>query len=228
MLVLTIITACVNLRNAERKGSELARRFIGDNYLFIICAVIPVIFFAVTKSYLTWYTYTSQIAMCVLTCRLIDFYVNEISAGKVGTKVGLTVVLVALSLFFIVPIITRDINLVGTGGHPVDQFTEELLEFREKYGDSYSGVNAYLISNFRIDENNAEHWEAEYVAPAEMYLDLIPVDGNIDNFLSDPNALLILDKDLWDEYSGVLTGHVILNDSSYLVLSSDLNPKNQP
>ena len=120
------------------------------------------------------------------------------------------------------PTITLNINLTGTGGHPVDQFTEDLIQCQEKYGDNYSGVNAYYIADFSIDNTDAAHWEPEYVAPAEMYLDLIPVDGTIDNFLNDPNSILILDKDLWDEYSAILIGHVIIHDDSYLIFSSDM------
>ena len=81
---------------------------------------------------------------------------------------------------------------------------------------------AYLIPAYRTSGEESDHWDPEYVAPAEMYADLVPVDGTVDNFLSDPESILILDKDLWDEYSSVLTGHVILYDNSYLIFSNEM------
>ena len=127
-----------------------------------------------------------------------------------------------ISLFYIVPAIKIDINLAGTGGNPVDQFTADLIEFKEKYGDEYNGTRAYLISNFNINTLVTDHWEPQYVAPAEMYVDLVPIDGTVDSFLNDKDSIIIVDKELWDEYSSVLTGHVILYDNSYLIFSNEM------
>ena len=63
IFIVTLITICILLRKENRNSTELFKQFAVDNYLFILWAVVPVIFFAVTKSYLSWYTYTSQIAM---------------------------------------------------------------------------------------------------------------------------------------------------------------------
>ena len=67
-----------------------------------------------------------------------------------------------------------------------------------------------------------DHWEPEYVAPAEMYLDVIPVDGTVEDFLNDPDSILFIDKRRWDEFAPSLTGHVILWDDSYIVFSNDM------
>ncbi|WP_029322061.1 ArnT family glycosyltransferase [Butyrivibrio sp. AE3004] len=220
LLVAAIIFAVTSDRqNAEKKN--LIKEFFSDNYLFIIWAVVPVTFFALTQSYLTWYTYTSQLAMCILTSNLFAFCVDNAKKRKVLVNAVVTVAAAALCLFFITPIV-KAVNLAGTGGHPVDEFVEDVQEFAAMYGDAYAGKNAYLISDFRINKKVSDHWEPEYVAPAEMYLDVIPVDGTVDNFLSDPDSILIIDKDLWDDYAGVLTGHVILHDNSYLIFSNDM------
>lgn len=207
-------------KNVKETGRDFTE-FFRTNYIFILWAFVPVAFFSATKSSLSWYTYTSQIAVCILAARLVDYCVDRISTGGAVLKCAVPVLTVVLSVIFIIPTIRDYINVAGNGGHPVDQLTFELKEMRDEYGDSLSGKNAYLIADFLVDPENTDHWEPEYVAPAEMYLDLIPVDGEVDNFLSDDNAIIIVDKDKWDEYAAVLSGYVILHDDSYLIFSSD-------
>ncbi|WP_026662631.1 ArnT family glycosyltransferase [Butyrivibrio proteoclasticus] len=224
--VMILLMAVIHLlQGKENSKAVLGQSFAGfakENYLFIVWAVVPVLFFSFTKSFLAWYTYTAQIAMCILAANLAQFMIAELGKEKLLSKTVTVVGALVLSLIFVVPCITDDINLAGLGGHEVDQLTEDLKAFKDTYGDAYSGKNAYLIANFLVNESNDGHWEPEYVAPAEMYLDVIPVDGGADNFLNDPDSILILDKDRWDEFSGVLTGHVILQDSSYLIFSCDM------
>lgn len=208
--------------SATETTATSLKHFAWDNYLFIIWTIIPVVFFAVTRSFLSWYTYTAQIALCILAARLAEYGIKDLGKEKSAPQIITAALVIIMSLFCMVPTIMYDVNLAGTGGHPVDQFLEDMQSFKEQYGDTYSGVNAYLISDFRLDTENEDHWEPEYVAPAEMYPDLMPVDGNVDNFLSDPNSIIIVDKDRWDEFSGVLSGHVILLDGSYLIMSSDM------
>ena len=47
------------------------------------------------------------------------------------------------------------------------------------------------------------------------------MDGGAPEFLvtDDMDAVLIIDKSLWDQYSDVLTGYVILQDNNYLIFS---------
>ncbi len=198
------------------------KEFVFPNYLFILWIAVPILFFSITRSFLHWYTYTSEIAMCILSSNLAWHCIKEIDYDRVAGKILVFIPSLVVCAIFIVPCIISNINKAGTGGHPVDKFTSDMIEFHELYGDSYSGVNAYLISDFRIDKNNEEHWEPEYVAPAEIYCDLIPVDGNVDNFLNDSNSILILDKNRWDEFSPILSGHVILEDNSYLIFSNEM------
>ncbi|RKM57913.1 hypothetical protein D6855_12755 [Butyrivibrio sp. CB08] len=224
-VIAMVIIALVAKRTAsdqEKRATTSLKEFAWDNYLFIVWTVVPVVFFAATRSFLSWYTYTAQIALCILAARLAEYCIKEVGKETVISQALTAVAIIAVSLFCIVPTIMYDVNLAGTGGHPVDQFLEDMQQFKDQYGDTYSGVNAYLISEFRLDVANEDHWEPEYVAPAEMYPDLMPVDGTVDNFLSDPDSIIIVDKDRWDEFAGDLSGHVILFDGSYLILSSDM------
>ncbi len=220
--VITVVLMFISAKTFKEDNKGVIKELLLDNYLFIIWAVVPVAFFALTKSYLDWYAYTSQIAMCILIANLLDFCVVRLMKENIVCAVVVALITMALSLVFVVPCIRDYINPAGTGGHPVDEFTEDMQAFAAEYGDTYSGVNAYLISDFRINKSVEDHWEPEYVAPAEMYCDLIAVDGTVDNFLSDPNSILIIDKDRWDEFSSALSGHVILQDKSYFIFSHDM------
>ncbi|WP_035765331.1 ArnT family glycosyltransferase [Butyrivibrio sp. NC2002] len=205
-------------------GSSLTglKNFLGDNYLFILWIATPLVFFTVTGSFLTWYTYTSQIAMCIFSAVFGEWCIKVLGRDRMLAKALVVAAIIGFSLWFVVPCIRDVIAVAGKGGHPVDNFTNDIKEFREEYGDSYADYNAYLIADWRINYADLAHWEPEYVAPAEMYGNLICVEGTIDNFLADPHSILILDKNKWDEYSQILTGHVILHDNSYLIFSSDM------
>ncbi|WP_026498166.1 ArnT family glycosyltransferase [Butyrivibrio sp. WCD2001] len=220
IIVATVAMAVIKLRSGNR-SITVVTNFIKENYLLLVWTVLPVMFFAILKSYLDWYIYTSLLALCILVARLGGIVIEHLVRKNPTVAVITTGLIVAASFFFIVPCIKNDINLAGTGGHPVDEFTQDMLDFASQYGDEYAGRNVYLLSDFR-QYSKQGHWECEYVAPAEMYCDFVAVDGTLDNFLSDDGSLIIVDKDLWDKYSSDLTGHVILQDNSYLIFSTDM------
>ena len=210
-------------KKSSSEGSDVGvKSFLWDNYLFLVWMVVPPVFFTLTGSFLTWYTYTAQIAMCIFTAIFGEWCIKSLGRDKLLAKAVVVAAAVGLCLWFAVPCIKYDVVLAGKGGHPVEKFTSDMKEFRADYGDAYAEYNAYLIADWRVNYDDPAHWEPEYVAPAEMYADLICVEGTIDNFLSDPESILIIDKNKWDEYSDVLTGHVILHDNSYLIFSNDM------
>ncbi|MBQ9334749.1 MAG: glycosyltransferase family 39 protein [Lachnospiraceae bacterium] len=230
MAVITIIVTLIG-RKAGKVDPGMLKELFKDNYLYLLWAIVPIIFFSFPKTFLPWYIYSSQIAMCVLTAGLLSWCIRIPGGESVLCTIAVYACTIALSLCFMIPTITKHINVAGMGGNPVDGFTDAMLEFQKQYGDEYSGVNTYLVPAITAEsseensdssgENDEGHWTPEYVAPAEMYCDLLPVDGTVDNFINDPDAILILDKSRWDEYSYVLAGHVILQDMSYLIFSSD-------
>ena len=224
LFIITIIVAVVSMLiirlKSGNKSITVVTNFLRKNYLFLVWSALPVLFFAILRSYLDWYTYTSQLALCILVAKLGGAVITR-SENKKPLSGFIPLSLIVISaFFFIIPCIKYDINLAGEGGHPVDEFTQDILDFSKTYGDKYAGRNVYLLSDFRQYKKQGE-WECEYVAPAEMYCDFTAVDGTVDNFLNDEGSLIIVDKDLWDNYSSVLTGHVILQDNSYLIFSTD-------
>ena len=83
-----------------------------------------------------------------------------------------------------------------------------------------AGSNMYIENSCNVTfERN--RWEHNYMFYAVTILDAICKDGGVDAFLEtdDKDAILVLDKRLWDEYAPVLTGYVILEDNDYLVFS---------
>lgn len=220
LVVFLILRSVFSRLKTKVDNANHLKTFVSENYLFVIWAVVPVLVFSVSKGFNDWYIFTSLIALCMLSARLAEHCITKICAGKLYGQIIVGIVSVVLALIFIIPTIRTDINLAGTGGHPVDQFTQEAIGFKEKWDGKYSGVNAYLISYFRVNEAVEDHWEPEYVAPAEMYLDVIPVDGTVEDFLNDPDAILFIDKRRWDEFGPILAGHVILWDDSYIVFSN--------
>ncbi|WP_026529142.1 ArnT family glycosyltransferase [Butyrivibrio sp. VCD2006] len=225
LFIVTFVVAAIALVivriHSGSKSITVVTDFLSENYLFLVWTALPILFFAVLRSYLDWYTYTSQLALCILVARLVGAVAKHYELRNPIAALIPIGFIAAASLFFIIPCIKYDINLAGNGGHPVDEFTQDMLDFAATYGDEFAGRNVYLLSDFRQYKGQG-HWECEYVAPAEMYCDFIAVDGTIDNFLSDEGSLIIVDKDLWDTYAKQLTGHVILQDDSYLIFSSDM------
>ena len=50
------------------------------------------------------------------------------------------------------------------------------------------------------------------------------MDGGVEEFLNDTDSnvhVFVLSSSLWDHYSTELTGHVILQDNGYLIMSSE-------
>ncbi|MBP3814445.1 MAG: glycosyltransferase family 39 protein, partial [Butyrivibrio sp.] len=64
--------------SATETTAASIKSFVWDNYLFIIWSTIPVVFFAITRSFLSWYTYTAQIALCILTARLAEYCIKDL------------------------------------------------------------------------------------------------------------------------------------------------------
>ena len=59
---------------------------------------------------------------------------------------------------------------------------------------------------------------------ADIYIigDLEPIEGGVPVFVEDKDALLLISKNLFETYSNVLTGRVILVDGDdYLIFNND-------
>ena len=84
----------------------------------------------------------------------------------------------------------------------------------------FSGKHTY-IENSANTFKNQNQWQHDFAFYADTFLDVICVDGGVEAFLNtdDSEAILVLDKALWEEFAPVLTGYVIMEDNSYFVFN---------
>lgn len=204
--------------------------WLKDHYLFLLWTGVPVFCFSMISANYGWYCYPAYIGAAVLAgiCgrEIADVFLTDRASvfpdHAVKRVIGISVEVVYsfVSIFFSVREMRFE-RTVGKGGIPSVQFGAALQEFKQKYGTQYSGCRVYIEDNDNSYKPEGE-WENDYVCNAELTCDFRCEDGGVAGFLNDPGSILCLDSDLWDQYSGVLTGHVILEDNTYLIFSSSM------
>lgn len=114
----------------------------------------------------------------------------------------------------------------GNGGGNANDFFGDMLSLSSKTDEAAlncRGQRAYIETNKDGEYVEVTMWHTEFVAMAEIYMDSITVDGGVEGFLQDPdpNCILMLDQDLWNQYADVLTGHVMPENGGYIVITKD-------
>ena len=220
MLAVLLLDLLTGLTDRERKGS--IRTFLAarckDNYLYILWLCVPVLLYSCAGSHMPWYIYTSYIAAAVVTGITVQDIVRRLCHRKI-----LLTIFMLLYCTICLTVAGRQLqrlNLSGTGGNPGLQCYSALQEFKEKYGNKYNARKVYIENNDNVYAEQGV-WENDYVFYAETSNDFRCCDGGVKAFLQNHDGLLLLDKDLWDTYSKELTGYVILEDDSYLIISTD-------
>jgi 4-amino-4-deoxy-L-arabinose transferase-like glycosyltransferase len=216
------------------KGQKLQHILIQrlkENYLFLLWLILPVLLYSMTGSHMPWYIYTSYIAAAVILAMAAGDIVRILqSRAKTSNEKQQKMIRVLITAFIFgysavcLTVAVRQIrrlNISGTGGNPGLQCESALQEFRDQYGDQYAGTKVYIENNDNVYSAQG-NWENDYVFYAETTNDFICCDGGVAAFLKNQDGLLLLDKDLWDTYSDQLTGHVILEDDSYLIFSTQM------
>lgn len=103
--------------------------------------------------------------------------------------------------------------------------TEEYLYVRPLWTGfyDYCDVKAY-IQNANNSYKPSDQWQCDNVFDAKTIMDWRCMDWGVEEFLNDTDSnvhVLVLSSSLWDHYSAELTGHVILQDNGYLIMSSE-------
>ncbi|MBR5579149.1 MAG: glycosyltransferase family 39 protein [Lachnospiraceae bacterium] len=192
-----------------------------DPYLclnvFWIIVVMGV--YSMTKAGLDWYIYSSYIALMLLGVEAIEYIIRNTVNRWPFMKVAFTGVLIIAAMIISFELI-RYYPWKGHGGMPIMDLHDELLQVKERAEQEYSKKTAYFESSHNVTFE-PQRWEHDAMFYGVTILDLICKDGGVQAFLEteDKTAVLILDKDLWETYAPVLTGHVILQDSSYIMFS---------
>ena len=142
---------------------------------------------------------------------------SAINAGRIAAALLCAAVL-ALCLAVSVRMLQR-LQLIDIGGNPIVAFRDDIQACYERSPEEMRGKRVYTDYVNRVYGQKGE-WENDRVIYAEMIADMVCIDGGVEAFCEDKDAVLILDKRLWDQYADVLIGHVILEDNNYLIMTS--------
>lgn len=157
------------------KLSAFTRHAIVACLLWIL---IPVCMYTLVNVKFGWYVYSSFLAVPTLTCVLVSTVVRS------GALKG--VMLVSVGIGCAVLIATSVLNVVNiantTSDHTVQEFIVESLD-----RDIDEGKHAYI----RYAEDAYSTWMPGDVLTAEMYGDLICIDGGLEAFLADDEHSLL-------------------------------------
>ena len=113
--------------------------------------------------------------------------------------------------------------LAGMGGGYALQLWGDIKEIKEKYGDEYQGSYVYIedISHFD-DVSIRDDMFYDMLAYAEYEGDWHCVKGGIDAWENADEGILVVNKNLFEQYYDRLVGHVIINDNGYLYFAHDM------
>ena len=200
-----------------KQGKEL----ISDPYIclnLIWCAVVLGVY-SISNAVQNWYIYSSYIALGLLGTEALAYILKKMPGPKAGMKIVLPTAFIITAMAISLGMI-RYYPWKGHGGMPAMNLHDSLLGVKERAEQEYSKKTAYFETTYNV-QFEPWRWEHDYMFYAVTILDLICRDGGVKAFLEtdDREAVLILDKNLWETYAPVLTGHVILEDSTYVMFS---------
>lgn len=76
-----------------------------------------------------------------------------------------------------------------------------------------------MATPFRTE--GREGVNTEFITLFDIYEDIICLDWGAESFLGEEDALIVLEKDLWDSYANLLTGYFTVEDSAgYFLFNS--------
>lgn len=217
------IAYCIMTIFVKKDGVSIRKSFLRDlkeAYIAWLWFLVPMIVFSLAGNHADWYVYQSYIGLCVL----IAIYGNKATQMIGNTKIRT----VCIGIFVCVAILIagRKIyyyKLNGMGGSYCERMQALCEELEQDYGDEYNSKKIYMATPFRTEgkEGVNTEWYTEFIALFDIYADMICLDGGVGSFLAEEDALLVLDKDLWDSYADILTGYFIVEDGDgYLLFYS--------
>ena len=199
------------------EGKSLLRKIIGSRlYLFVVWLLVSLAAYSASGSFMEWYGYICYLPFCMITgavlARALDIP---------GKKKGIALILLLLPVIGLG--ISADKSLWSLQTLNYENNTDirrDISSLIEKYPE-YRGARIY-IENSRNEYCRQNEWEQNSVADIYIIGDLEPIEGGVPVFVEDKDALLLISKNLFETYSNVLTGRVILVDGDdYLIFNND-------
>ena len=231
--IILVIVIAVSIKLLEYRRGNKARTREGirkpfldalpEPYIYLLSAwfIVVVGAYSIAKAGLGWYIYAAYIPLIMLGAEALTYLTGKLAAYRKSMGKAMIAVFVLFSIILSINMI-RKYPWSGSGGSPRIGFYDTVKGLNHSEDGTFSGRAAYIENGFNLSfEQN--RWEHDYMFYAVTTLDVRCMDGGAPAFLEtdDREAILLLDKTLWEEYAPVLTGYVILEDSGFLVFSKD-------
>ncbi|MCR5674859.1 MAG: glycosyltransferase family 39 protein [Lachnospiraceae bacterium] len=233
LVLLSLIRALLSVlrRGSGPDAAPLHRRFgswCREHLLLLLALFVPLAVYGLFGSYMAWYIYPTYVSAAVLAAVLAGECVSLLAgSGEDGEHRGSRA---AAAVFFCCVTVAcaaytanqlYDYRLLGTGGNLTDALRGDLMDYQAQNGDIYRGKHAYFALDRQRNYGDRGHWQLEDLFYGYAITGFDCRDGGVEAFLEDEDSLIILDGDLWDEYAGVLTGHVFLEMNTFYVMNHD-------
>lgn len=213
--------ALIFLQKKEEKvyedGKGLFRKIVGSElYLFAVWLLVALMVYSASGSFMEWYGYICYLPFCIITGVLLG------RAGALPGKKGIIgLALLLLPVFGLGISVRQSLWNLKTLDYENNTDIRKDISCLMTEHPEYRGARAY-IENSRNEYRLQNEWEQNCVADSYLIGDLKPIDGGVPVFLEDEAAVLLISKDLFETYSGVLSGRVILVDGNdYLIFCND-------
>lgn len=187
---------------------------------------VPILFYSWAGSCSEWYIYSSHVIASVLFAIYFTIGINALSGSKAFVRVIAGVLACALLAIAAKDGVTQILwwkDHSGTGGGPAYPFRSDMKEIKEKYGDEYIGSYAYIMDVSRYNsEATKDEFFFDLTGYAEYECDWHVMKGGIDAWENAEDGILVINKDILDQYIDRLAGHVIIHDNGYIYFIHDM------
>lgn len=206
-------------KKTNENGQDFWIREIQENYIVWLWFLVPMVVFSAAGNHSDWYVYPSYVGACILLAiyfnKLLEIVKKpQIKAICMIGFIGIAVIFGCRKIYFY--------RFLGNGGGRCERIQALCEDLKGDYDQEYDGKKIYMATPFQKETEGVNtEWYIEFIALFDIYADMICVDGGVEGFLSEEDALLVLDKELWDDYAALLTGYYIVEDGDgYLMFYS--------
>lgn len=233
MVITTVLDLFLLIRKKSCRWKPVLREWVTNRYPMLLWALLPFLAYSMTGANLAWYIYPGYFGAVYLTainsseivCSLGEEFAEkkEKTSGLLNKFRMLPTLFTIIMISFCLAVSSRQLvrlSASGEGGNPALQFCNMLQEFKDRWGDRYDNCKVFILYSDHTYAD-VDYWENDFVYYGETVADFVCENGGIDGFLQDSHSLIIVDDELWDEYSQYLTGYVELEDNGYLIFSHD-------
>ena len=220
-------TKCTANGKPDQRLQGSAGRFLDRYYLLLCATLVPMLLYVAVQAHSEWYYYPCYLGGNVAAALMAEYVLKHL---KVITLRRIYSLGYAAACVVVGVHVAREIYVSDISGDPNVLLRNCIQAEKTDWGETYSGCTAY-IENVENSYKNQDEWQCNDVFLAETIMDWSCENGGVAAFLeeadnasvsADHPCVLIISGSLWDQYSSVLTGHVILQDNEYLILSSEM------